>query len=140
LEILNVAYWLLKTEPGSFSWSDLVRDNKAVWDGVTNPVALKHIRSMKKGDLALVYHTGDERAAVGVAEIASDPYPDPKADDPKIVVVDLKPKSPLPQPVTLETIKSDRAFASWDLIRIGRLSVVPTPEPMWKRVQQLAKA
>ena len=133
-----MAYWLLKTEPSTYAYDDLVRDKKTTWDGVTNAAALKHIRAMKKGDLALVYHTGDQRTIVGVAEIASAPYADPKADDEKLVVVDLKPKKKLKSPVTLDTIKSDKAFAGWDLIRIGRLSIVPTPEPMWRRVMQLA--
>ncbi|HTL30714.1 MAG TPA: EVE domain-containing protein [Tepidisphaeraceae bacterium] len=133
-----MALWLLKTEPSTYSYDDLARDKKTTWDGVTNAVALKNIRSMKKGDAALVYHTGDERAVVGVAEIASDPYPDPKQDNEKLVVVDLKPKKKLAQPVTLETIKADKTFAGWDLVRIGRLSIVPVPEAMWKRIEQLA--
>jgi predicted RNA-binding protein with PUA-like domain len=134
-----MAFWLLKTEPSTYSFDDLVRDKKTVWNGVTNNTALKHIRSMKQGDLALVYHTGDVRAAVGVAEIASNPYPDPKQKDPKLVVVDLKPKKKLPNPVTLDTIKADRVFEGFDLIRIGRLSVVPVPEKMWKRIEALSK-
>ena len=133
-----MAFWLLKTEPSTYAFDDLVREKKTTWDGVTNATALKHIRAMKKGDLALIYHTGDERAAVGVAEIASAPYPDPKAGDAKIVVFDLKPKKKLKQPVTLDAIKSDKSFAGWDLLRIGRLSIVPTPAPMWKRVIELA--
>src|SRR5215203_3389720 len=133
-----MAYWLLKTEPGTYSWADLERDKKTTWDGITNATALKHIRTMKKGDLALIYHTGGERAAVGVAEISSNPYADPKQHDEKLVVFDLKPKKPLGQPVTLDTIRADKAFAGWDLLRISRLSVVPVPEAMWKRVEQLA--
>ncbi len=135
-----MARWLLKTEPDCYAWEQLVKDKKAVWDGVSNAAALKHIRSMKKGDLAFIYHTGDERAAVGVAEIASDPYPDPKEKDERLMVVDLKPKIRLPQPVTLADIKADPAFAGWDLLRIGRLSVVPVPDAMWKRVEELAKS
>jgi len=132
-----MAYWLLKTEPSTYSFSDLRRDKKTTWDGVTNAMALKHIRTMKKGDLALIYHTGDERAVVGVAQIVSNPYPDPKEDDAKIVVFDVKAKSPLPQPVTLDQIKSDPAFAGFDLLRIGRLSIVPVPAAMWKRIEKL---
>jgi predicted RNA-binding protein with PUA-like domain len=133
-----MAFWLLKTEPSTYAYDHLARDRKTTWDGITNAAALKNIRAMKKGDLALVYHTGDERAIVGVAEIASAPYADPKADDEKLVVVDLKPKKKLKQPITLDAIKSDKAFAGWDLLRIGRLSIVPTPEPMWRRVMRLA--
>lgn len=133
-----MSFWLLKTEPSTYSFDDLLRDGKTTWDGVTNTTALKHIRTMKKGDLALIYHTGDERAVVGVAEVASAPYADPKAGDEKIVVFDLKPKKKLKAPVTLDAIKSDKAFAGWDLLRIGRLSIVPTPPPMWERVIELA--
>lgn len=134
-----MSYWLLKTEPDCYSFADLMRDRKTAWDGVANALALKHIRTMKKGDLALVYHTGGERRAVGVAEIVSDPYPDPKADDERIVIVDLKAKKPLSNPVTLDDIKADPAFAGFDLLRIGRLSVVPVPPAMWKRIEQLSK-
>jgi predicted RNA-binding protein with PUA-like domain len=134
-----MARWLLKTEPDCYAWDQLVKDKKTTWDGVANALALKHIRAMKKGDVALIYHTGDERAAVGVAEITSNPYPDPNEGDDKLVVVDLKPKKQLPNPVTLSDIKADPAFAGWDLLRIGRLSVVPVPDPMWNRIEELAK-
>jgi predicted RNA-binding protein with PUA-like domain len=134
-----VGKWLLKTEPGTYSWDDLVRDERTTWDGVANAAALKNMRAMKKGDLALVYHTGDERAAVGVAEIASDPYADPKDKTGKATVIDLKPKTKLAAPVTLAQIKEDPAFAGFDLLRIGRLSVVPVPDAMWKRIETLSK-
>jgi predicted RNA-binding protein with PUA-like domain len=134
-----MAYWLLKTEPDCYSWDDLVRDKKATWDGVTNALALKHIRTMKQGDLALVYHTGDQRCAIETAMIATDPYPDPKADDDRIVVVELKPMKKLPQPVTLDHIKADPAFVGWELLRISRLSVVPAPPAMWKRIEELSR-
>jgi len=134
-----MAKWLLKTEPDSYSWDDLVRDKKAVWDGVSNALALKNIRTMKKGDLALIYHTGDQRTAVGVAEIVSNPYPDPKEEDDRLAVVDLKPKRKLSRGVTISDIKADPTFAGWDFIRIGRLSVVPVPDKMWKRIEELAE-
>src|SRR5438874_13393228 len=105
-----MAYWLLKTEPASYAWADLVRDKKATWDGITNATALKHLRSMNKGDLALIYHTGGERAAVGIAEIVSAPYANPKEDDEKLVVVDIKPRKALAEPVGLEVIKADKTF------------------------------
>ena len=133
-----MAYWLLKTEPDCYSWSDLVRDKKTTWDGVTNALALKHLRTMKKGDQVLIYHTGGERQTVGIAEIASAPYADPNADDEKIVVVDIKPKKALAKPVGLDVIKADKTFAGWDLLRIGRLSIVPVPQAMWKRIADLA--
>jgi predicted RNA-binding protein with PUA-like domain len=133
-----MAKWLLKTEPDCYSWSDLTRDKKTTWDGISNALALKHIRTMAKGDLVLIYHTGDERQAVGIAEIISEPYADPKEDDEKLAVVDLKAKRALQRPVTLEEFKADKAFQGWDLLRIGRLSVVPVPEKMWERIEQLA--
>jgi predicted RNA-binding protein with PUA-like domain len=134
-----MAYWLLKTEPGTYSWSDLQRDKKTTWDGVSNALALKHVRAMKKGDLVLVYHTGDERQAVGVAEVASNPYADPKGKDDRLAVVDLKPKRALARPVALAEFKADPAFANWELLRISRLSVMPVPEALWNRIEDLSK-
>ncbi|MGD0462709.1 MAG: EVE domain-containing protein [Tepidisphaeraceae bacterium] len=131
--------WLLKTEPDCYSWEDLVRDKRATWDGVANALALKHIRTMKKGDLALIYHTGDQRAAIGMAEITSDPYADPKEDDDRLVVVDVKPKRKLSRGITISDIKADPAFAGWDFLRISRLSVVAVPEKTWRRILQLAE-
>src|SRR5947199_8964170 len=134
-----MALWLLKTEPDSYSWDDLARDKRTVWDGITNALALKHIRTMNKGDQALIYHTGDERAAVGVAEVVSAPHPDPKEDDQKLAVVDIKAQKKLKRAVSLDEFKADRAFAGWDLLRIGRLSVVPVPPKMWDRVIELSE-
>lgn len=133
-----MARWLLKTEPGEYGFDDLVRDKKTVWTGVRNAVALKNIRLMAKGDEVVVYHTGDEKAAVGQATVASAPYADPAAGDEKLTVVDLKAGKRLASPVTLATIKADPTFAGWDLIRIGRLSVVPVPDAMWDRLMELA--
>jgi len=135
-----MARWLLKTEPSTYSFDQLVQDKKTTWDGVANATALQNIRAMKKGDVVLVYHTGNEKAAVGVAEVASDPYPDPKEKDAKLVVVDLKPKRKLAKPVTLAQIKADPAFAGWDLLRIGRLSVVAVPDTMWARIEALSES
>ena len=117
----------------------LVKDKKTVWSGITNTTALKHLRTMAKGDDAIIYHTGDVRSAVGLATIASAPYADPDEDDPKLVVVDLKAGKRLATPVTLATIKANKAFAGWDMLRIGRLSVVPVPEVMWDRLLELAE-
>lgn len=135
-----MARWLLKTEPDCYAWEQLAKEKQTVWDGVTNSLALKHIRTMKKGDAVLIYHTGDEKAAIGIAEVASNPYPDPKEDDEKLVVVDVKAKKKLASPVTLAEIKADPAFAGWDLIRNSRLSVVPVPDPMWERIEHLASS
>ena len=126
--------WLLKTEPSTYSYANLEQAKKARWDGVTNSLALKHIRSMVKGDLAFIYHTGDEKRIVGIAEIISAPYPDPKAGDPRIVVVDLKPKELLKNPVTLASIKATKEFADFALVRIGRLSVMPVSPGQWKAI------
>ena len=134
-----MAHWLLKTEPDRYSWQNLVDDKQTVWNGVTNPVALKNIRSMKKGDTALIYHTGGQREAIGIAEIVSDPHPDPKQKDERLVVVELKAKKALARPVSLDEIKADKAFEGWVLLKIGRLSVVPVPEPMWKRILELSE-
>ena len=131
--------WLLKTEPDAYSWDNLIRDKKTVWDGVSNALALKHLRAMKKGDLAMIYHTGKERAAIGMAEVISNPYPDPKEEDERRVVVDLRPKRRLAHPVTLSEIRADPTFADWVFLRIGRLSVVPVPQEMWKRIEELSE-
>lgn len=126
--------WLLKTEPKTYSWDDLVKQKKAVWDGVTNAVALKNIRSMEKGDEVFVYHTGDEKAVVGIATVASAPYPDPRAKDAKLVVVDLTPDRPLPRPITLAEMRTNRLLAGFELLRLPRLSVVPVSDAHWKAI------
>lgn len=131
-------YWILKTEPAAYSYADLVRDGATVWDGVANNVALKHMREMQPGDQALIYHTGDERSAVGLAELTSAPYPDPQRKDPKLVVVDLRPLRPLPRPVELATVKADPFFAGFALVRQSRLSVVPVSPEQWSRLMAMA--
>ena len=133
-----MAYWLLKTEPSTYSFADLVRDKKATWDGIANAAALKNLRAMQPGDEAFIYHTGDEKRIVGIAEIAKPAYPDPKEKSEKLVVVDLRPGKALKNPVTLAQIKTDKRFAGWDLLRIGRLSVVPTTAEQWNAVMKLA--
>lgn len=130
----DTSFWLLKTEPNTYSFDDLERDGSTTWDGVANNTALIHLRAMKSGDLALIYHTGDERRAVGIAEITSAPYPDPKADNPKLVVVDLRPIERLTNPVTLAEIKSDPFFADFVLVRQARLSVMPVSAEQWQRI------
>lgn len=133
-----MGYWILKTEPQAYSYADLSREGGAVWDGVSNNVALKHLRAMRPGDQALIYHTGDERRAVGLAEVTSAPYPDPQYNDPRLVVVDVRPLRPLPRPVELATIKADPFFAEFALVRQGRLSVVPVTPEQWSRLLALA--
>jgi predicted RNA-binding protein with PUA-like domain len=131
-------YWLLKTEPDNYSYADLERDGATTWDGVANNTALMHMRTMQPGDLALIYHTGDERQAVGLAEITSAPYADPKLGDPKLVVVDLRPLRRLPKPVSLAAVKADPTFADFGLVRLGRLSVVPVTPEHWGRLLGMA--
>ncbi len=133
-----MAYWLLKTEPSSYSFSDLERDGQTVWDGVRNAQALINVRAMHAGDQALIYHSGDERAVVGTARIESDPYPDPKAGDPKLVVVDVRAVRPAAEPLSLATIKGDAAFAGMALVRQPRLSVMPVSDTQWQRLIELA--
>ncbi|HEV2751257.1 MAG TPA: EVE domain-containing protein [Gemmatimonadales bacterium] len=130
-------YWIVKTEPSTYSYDDLERQKTAVWDGVKNNLALKHLRAMKPGDQVLVYHTGDEKAVVGVAEVVSQPYPDPKQKDPKLTVVELRAEGRLPRPVPLAEIKKDRAFADLGLVRIGRLSVMPASGDQFTRLLKL---
>lgn len=129
-----MSYWLLKTEPDDYGFADLVRDGRTVWDGVANNAALKHMRSMRQGDEALIYHTGKERRAVGVARVASDPYPDPRADDERVVVVVVEPLRELATPAPLAEIKRNPEFAGFDLVRIPRLSVMPVPANLWRKL------
>lgn len=129
-----MAYWILKTEPATYSFADLERDGQTVWDGVANAQALIHLRQMQPGDGALIYHSGDERAAVGLAEIGSAPYADPQLDDPRRVVVDVRAVRRLARSVPLSAIKADAAFAQLGLVRQGRLSVMPVSEELWHRL------
>lgn len=132
-----MARWLVKTEPGEYSFDDLVRAGKDVWDGVRNPLALKHLRAMRPGDEVFVYHTGRVRAIVGIARVAGHPYPDPKGGDARWTVVDVEAVRPLKRPVALEEIKADPAFSKWELVRISRLSVMPVPDELWRRILEM---
>ena len=133
-------HWLFKEEPSHYSFHQLVVDGKTVWDGITNNLALKNLRSAKKGDLALVYHSGDQRAIVGIVEITSAPYPDPKLRDERFVVVDVKPVRALERPVALNEVKADAKFARFDLLRLPRLSVMRVPDDIWEGVLALARS
>jgi predicted RNA-binding protein with PUA-like domain len=132
-------YWLLKTEPSTYSFADLVRDGRTAWDGITNPAALKNLRSAAVGDTCVVYHTGDEKAAVGLAEVVRAAYDDPKNREDKLPVLDLAARGPLGRPVTLAQIKADPAFEGSPLVRQGRLSFVPLTPPQFKRIEALAR-
>ncbi len=129
-----MARWLVKTEPEEYSYQDLERAGRDVWDGVKNNVALKYMREMKPGDDVFVYHTGRVRAIIGLAKVVSEPYPDPASSDPKHTVVDLEAVRALGRPVSLAEIKADPAFSDWLLVRNSRLSVMPVPDHLWERI------
>lgn len=129
-----MAHWLFKTEPSEYSYADLVRDKRAVWEGVANNTALIHLRGVAAGDTVVIYHTGKEKSAVGLARVKRGPYPDPKLDDPKRVVVDLEPLKPFKTPVPLADFRSDPVLATTELVRISRLSVVPLTGAQHARV------
>jgi predicted RNA-binding protein with PUA-like domain len=131
--------WLFKEEPANYSFDVLVKDGKTEWAGVKNPVAQKHLRSVRKGDRIFYYHTGDERAVVGIARAASDPYPDPGDRDGKRVMVDVVPEKKLKRPVTLAEIKASARFKTFPLTRIPRLSVMPVSDEAWKEIERLAR-
>ena len=129
-------YWILKTDPDTYALADLVRERRTRWDGVANPVAVRHLRSMRTGDRAFIYHTGHEKAIVGLARVVSDGYDDP--GDPRLAVVDVEFEREVGAPVTLAAIKADPAFQDLGLVRQGRLSVVPVSPPQWERLAVLA--
>jgi predicted RNA-binding protein with PUA-like domain len=127
-------HWILKTDSDVYPFEQLEREGRAVWDGVSNAVALKHVRSMAAGDPLLIYHSGATKEIVGLARVVSQPYPDPKQPDGKLTVVDVEVGRRLPQTVSLAAIKADPAFADLALVRQPRLSVIPVPEPQWNKL------
>lgn len=129
--------WLFKEEPTHYSFDDLQRDGQTSWTGVKNPLAQKHLRSVKKGDRIFFYHTGDEKAVVGVARAAGAAYPDPADTEGKLYAVDVVPVKKLPHPVTLAAIKADKWFADFALTRVPRLSVMPVTDEQWKRIESM---
>lgn len=129
-------HWLLKTEPSTYSWDDLEREKTAVWDGVSNPVALKNLAAMKPGDDALIYHTGGEKAVVGLARVTKAAYPDPKGKDPKLLVIEIAPVRKLARQVALADIKADALFKESPLVRQGRLSVVSLNDEQFRRLER----
>jgi predicted RNA-binding protein with PUA-like domain len=130
-------YWLLKTEPDTYSWDTLVKEKKGSWDGVRNFQARTNMKAMKKGDVAFIYHTGDEKAIVGIAKVLKEHYPDPA--DEAWVVVDLVPEKKLKNPVTLSQIKADKRFTDMVLVRASRLSVQPVKEDEYKLILKLSE-
>ena len=131
--------WLVKSEPGTYAWDDLVRDGQTIWDGVRNPEARNHLAAMKKGDLVLFYHSGDGKAVVGVAKVVRESFPDPKADDPKWLAVELAPVEALTRGVTLAEIKARKELAKIPLVTRGRLSVMPLPADAFDAILALAR-
>jgi predicted RNA-binding protein with PUA-like domain len=132
--------WLVKEEPSHYPYAALVRDGRTTWSGVKNPVAQKHLRAMRNGDRVFYYHTGDEKAIVGIARALTDAYPDPADATGRSFVVDVGPVGSLPAPVTLAAVKADPFFADFALTRVPRLSVMPVTDEQWRRLEGMAKA
>ena len=130
--------WLFKEEPANYSFDALVKDEQTIWSGVKNPLAQKHLRSVRKGDRIFYYHTGDEKSVVGIATALGDAYADPEDKNGKAHVVDVGPVKKLARPVTLAEIKADKAFADFPLVRISRLSVMPVNDAEWARIEKLS--
>lgn len=133
-----MANWLVKEEPEHYSYDALVRDGRTVWSGVRNPLAQKHLRGIRKGDRIFYYHTGKEKAVVAIAKAAGDAYDDPKDTSGKLAVVEIAPDRKLARPVTLAEIKADAAFASFPLVRMARLSVMPVSDSEWARIEKMS--
>ena len=131
--------WLFKTEPSVYSYHQLEKDRKTVWDGVKNNLALKNLKDIQKGDPILIYHTGDEKAAVGVARALSGAYPDPSKKDPKLLVVDIEAVKRLPRPVTLAEVKANRRLANFDLVRLSRLSIMKVSDEQWETIEGMTR-
>jgi predicted RNA-binding protein with PUA-like domain len=132
--------WLFKEEPTHYSYDDLARDGKTSWTGVRNPVAQKHLRTIKKGDRIFFYHTGNEKAVVGISRAAGNAYPDPADKTGKLFAVDVEPVKKLKAPVTLAAIKADKRFASFVLTKVPRLSVMPVSRDEWDAIVEMSQA
>jgi predicted RNA-binding protein with PUA-like domain len=130
--------WLFKEEPENYSYDELARDGKTSWTGVRNPVAQRNLRSVKKGDKIFFYHTGKEKAVVGICRAAGDAYPDPGDKSGKLYAVDVEPVKKLPSPVTLAAVKADKRFADFPLTRVPRLSVMAVPDREWEWILKMA--
>ena len=131
--------WLFKTEPSAYSFARLEADRRTVWDGVKNALALKHLGAVAKGDEVLIYHTGDEKAAIGIARVARGAYPDPKQKDAKLLVVDLEAEHALPRPVSLAEMRANPGLSGFDLLRLPRLSVMPVSAAQWAEILRMAR-
>jgi predicted RNA-binding protein with PUA-like domain len=131
--------WLVKSEPGTYSWEQFAAERGTFWSGVRNPLARNHLAAMKKGDAVLFYHSGESKEVVGLARVTKESYPDPSADDPKWLVVDLAPVKPLAQPVTLAAIKAEKTLAEIALVRMPRLSVMPLTKAAFEKILAMGK-
>ena len=132
-----MAYWLVKSEPGSWSWDDQVKAGTTDWSGVRNPQATNFMKAMKKGDRAFFYHSGEERRIVGVVEVVKEFYPDPKDKSGRFGLVDVKTVGPVPEPVTLAAIKAEPKLKDLLLVRHSRLSVMPVDAPAWALIARM---
>jgi predicted RNA-binding protein with PUA-like domain len=139
IEPADSGRWLFKEEPSHYSFDDLVRDGRAVWDGVENNLALKHLGNVRRGDEIIFYHTGKEKMVVGLMKAVSHAHPDPARDDARFVVVEVESTRRLHRSVTLSEIKRDRRFASFDLVRNSRLSVMPVPDRIWTAILKMSE-
>jgi predicted RNA-binding protein with PUA-like domain len=133
------SHWLVKSEPSTYSWDQFAAEQGTFWSGVRNPMARNHLAAMKKGDAVLFYHSGDGKQVVGIARVTRESYPDPSADDPKWLVVDLAPVKPLVQPVTLAEIKGEKSLAEIALVRLSRLSVMPLAKSAFEKILAMGK-
>lgn len=131
-------YWLIKSEPSVYSWERFNEEGQTFWDGVRNYAARNNLRGMKKGDLALWYHSNEGTEIVGIAKVVKEAYQDPTTDDPAWLVVDFKPHKKLKQPVGLASVKADKRLANMDLVRLGRLSVQTVKPEEWKIIMEMA--
>ena len=130
--------WLLKTEPSAYSWAALERDGQAVWDGVKNALALRHLAAVARNDRVLIYHTGDEKAVVGIATVVRGAYPDPKQKDARLLVIDIRAVRALARPVPLAEMRANPKLKGFDLLRLPRLSVMPVSEAQWAAIMEMA--
>ena len=140
IEMVN--YWLAKQEPSGprgYNFEQLKKEKTTVWDGIHNNLALKHMKAMKPSDLVLFYHTGDERQAMGIMQVTSKPYPNPKEDNERFIVIDVKYKKALKRPVTLAEMKKEKKFKDCELVRISRLSVMPVPKQIWDTILKISQ-
>jgi len=132
-----MAYWLMKSEPETYSWQRLLKEGRTGWDGVRNNQAAQNLRAMKKGDKAFFYHSGDDKEIVGTMEITREAYPDPGDEAGRFVMVDVKPLQAMPTPVTLKQVKAEPSLAQMLLVRNSRLSVSPVDDAAWKTIARM---